>query len=195
MTNHHAKHKRHHESSTQKEARLDPLRHEASSNSARQAGFLSFNFKKFMSKRDKFLIIGISLGVVALFAGSTYLILGGRNVDTTDDSEMEKALVAQEKINKEFDEMLAEVKDTTVIVNPRTIIPNSVTIKTGGSVGFFNETPEPVTIQAYDGASEILNIGSVAPFDIPVVVFEKAGTYRYINPLNPQDVAEIVVEE
>lgn len=179
MTQHHAKHKRHHESSTQ-----------------REAGFLSFNFKNFMNKRDKFLIFGISMGVLVLFVASTYLILNNRSADIAEeDTEMQQALIAQEKLNKELDAKIAEVKDTTVIINPRAIIPTSVSIKKGGSVGFFNETSEPVTIQAYDVASEILNIGSVAPFDIPVVVFEKAGTYRYINPQNPQDVAEIVVTE
>lgn len=179
MVNHHFNHRGHHETSTQKEA-----------------GFLSFNFKKFMSKKDKFLILGISLGVVALFAASMYLMLSNRSADVAEeDTEMQQALIAQEKLNKELDAKIAEVKDVTVIINPRAIIPDSVNIKKGGSVGFFNETSDPVTIEAYDGASEILNIGEVEPFDIPVVVFEKAGTYKYINPQNPQDVAEIVVTE
>ncbi len=186
MSKHHAKHKKHHEASTREETRLE---------SARQAGFLSFNFKKFMSRRDKFLIVGISLGVVALFAASTYLILSNRSSDTPTDSESVDVVAKQQAVNEQIDEMIAEVKDTTVIINPRAINPSTVTIKVGGSVGFFNETSEPVTIRPYDGASEIINVGVVAPFDIPVVVFDKAGTFRYINPQNPQDVAEIVVSE
>ena len=186
MSKHHVKHKTHHETSAHEESR-----HEE----ARQAGFLYFNFKKFMSKRDKFLIIGISLGVVALFAGSTYLILSNKSSDTAIDSEQADVVAKQQAVNEKIDEMIAEAKDITVIINPRAINPSTVTIKVGGSVGFFNETSEPVTIRPYDGASEIINVGVVAPFDIPVVVFEKAGTYRYVNPQNPQDVAEIVVEE
>ena len=186
MIKHHAKHKKHHETSTREEVRLEE---------ARQAGFLSFNFKKFMNRRDKFLVISIALGVVILFAGSTYLILSNRSSDTAIDSEGVDAVAKQQAVNEQIDEMIAEVKDTTVIINPRAINPSTVTIKVGGSVGFFNETSEPVTIRPYDGASEIINVGVVAPFDIPVVVFDKAGTFRYINPQNPQDVAEIVVNE
>lgn len=186
MAKHHVKHKKHHEGASEKEERLE---------SARQAGFFSFNIQKFMSKRDKFLIIGIALGVVALFVATAYLILGDRDVDVATEPDMKDPVVLQQAVNKKIDEMTSQIKEATVIINPRSISPNSVTIKTGGNVGFFNEESTPITIQGYDNASEILNIGPVAPYDVPVVVFERAGTYKYFNPQNPQDIATIIVSD
>jgi len=39
-----------------------------------------------------------------------------------------------------------------------------------------------------------LNIGPIESHDVPVVTFTSPGTYKYINPLNPQDISEIIVE-
>lgn len=176
MSKHHAKHKSHHENSTKEEA-----------------GFLSFDFKKFMTRRDKFFAAGLIIGVAILLAAAIYIIIGGRAVDEEAEEEM-RAVERQNEVNAQIDEMTSNVKDTTVLVNPRTINPNSVTITAGGSVGFFNEEAQAVELRGYDGASEILNIGEVAPYDVAVVVFDTPGTYRYVNPNNPADIAEVIVE-
>lgn len=177
MTKHHAKHKKHHENST-----------------AEEAGFLSFNFKKLMNRRDKFLIIGIVLGVVVLFAATAYLLLGGKQ-EVEEIADTKDPAVVQKIVNEKIDEMKSEAKEATILINSRTINPLVTTIKVGGNVGFLNEQDTQVTIQGYDRASEILNIGPVEPYDIPVVVFDKAGSYKFINPQNPSEVGEIVVTE
>ncbi len=178
MTKRHAKHKKNSNTSNNKEA-----------------GFLSFDIKRLMSKRDKFLTIGIVLGVVALVLGAIYIIVGNRS-DMGEDREEEAVVIdPSRKETVPYPTLPTEIQEATVLVNSRAILPNSITIKVGGNVGFFNEEEVPVSIQGYDQGSEVLNIGPIEPFDIPVVVFDSVGTYRYINPSNPDDVAQIIVEQ
>lgn len=170
---HHAKHKKSHREDT-------------------EAGYLSISLKDLMNKNDKIIIAIIIIGILVLLVLSSLLIVNNKS------SETNEALISPtpvKRITTPYPTIPSEIKDTTVMVNRRTILPNSVTIKKGGTVGFYNEDQIVINIKGYDSASEILNIGPIVPNDIPVVKFDEAGTYRYVNPQNPQDVAEIVVSE
>ena len=145
-----------------------------------------------MNKNDKIIIIIIVLGILTLLILSSFLIVN-RNA-----RELDEALISPtpaKRVTTPYPTIPLEIKDATVMVNRRSILPEVVKIKVGGTVGFYNEDQIVITIKAYDAASKILDIGPIVPNDIPVVKFDKAGTYRYINPQNPQDVAEIVVSE
>ncbi len=181
---HHAKQKKH--TSPDQQARLELV------DKARQAGFLSINFKHFMNRKDKTVIVLIVLGILVLLLLSIALIFN-KGIQERDATSLISPTPAK-VITTPYPTIPKEIKDTTILVNTRAISPLSITIIVGGSVGFFNETSEPVEIRGYDNASKILNIGTIAPLDVPVVVFEKAGTYKYINPQNPEEIAEIVVE-
>lgn len=182
MKKHHAKHKKG-SSASKDETRLS---------SARQAGFLRFNLERFMSRKDRTLIIIVALGVLALIVASIYIIVV--NNKAKDKQPEDLGIDPKKVITTPYPTIPQEIKDTTVLINSRGILPDVVTIIVGGSVGFFNETNVPVVIEAYGNTGEILDIGPVAPYDVPVVVFDTPGTYEYINPQNPQDVAQIIVE-
>ncbi len=176
MTKHHAKHKKNH------------------SNPEEEAGFLSFNFKRFMDRRDKYIIIAIALGVVALIVASLYIITNrGKEEEKTPELEI---VTEEEKlvVTTPYPTVPKEITSTTIMVNERAILPNSITVKKGAEIGFFNETSTPITLQSYNNANTILNI-EVPPFDVPTIVLNEVGTYKYINPLHPEAVAEIIVKE
>lgn len=156
---------------------------------AKEAGFLYFNFKSLMSKRDKFLIIGITLAIIALIVASIYITIKPKDVvvEETNDPEL--------VVTTPYPTIPQEISETTIMVNNRAILPPSVTVKRGASIGFFNEDSAPVTIQGYDQNSSVLNLGIIAPYDVPTVVLDQPGTYRYFNPQNPDNVAEIVVTQ
>lgn len=173
MTKHHAKHKKNH------------------SNPEEEAGFLFFNFRRFMNRRDKYIIIVVILGVLALIVASIYMITSDKGEETP---ELEVTTEEELVVTTPYPTIPKEITSTTIMINERAILPNSITVKKGAEIGFFNETPTPITLQSYNNANTTLNI-EVPPFDVPTIVLNEVGTYRYINPLNPEDVAEIIVKE
>jgi len=167
--------------------------HEERNGSSMQAGFLSFSIKNYMNKRDRMIIILIGLGVFVLVALSVFMVL---RAGETNKLGLDQITPTPAKtLSAPYPTIAPEVKDATVLINRRGILPNTLEIKVNGTVGFFNEDSVGVTLQGADSRSTILNVGVVAPLDIPVVVFNTPGTYKYLNPQNPQDIAEIIVSE
>lgn len=154
-----------------------------------EAGF--FSIRSFMTRNDKLIIVLVGVGTIILVSLSLFMIFS-KNKEDQIISQIVPTPV--KTVTTPYPTIPQEVVDTTVMVNRRALLPTSVTIKAGGSVGFFNEDEAPVTIQGYDAVSKILDIGPIATHDVPVVTFTSPGVYKYINPLNPQDVSEIIVE-
>jgi len=171
MTKHHAKHRKHHSADN-------------------QAGFLSFSPKKLMDKKSRILILVIALGIIILFALSFVMVM---NKNKVDEELSSITPTPPKRITTPYPTIPQSIKDTTILVNARSINPTSVKITVGGTVGFFNEDTEPVEIRGYDAGSSVLNVGVIQPYDVPFVKFDKEGVYKFINPQNPEEVGEVTV--
>ncbi len=159
----------------------------------RQAGFISLS-RDFMNKNDKIIVLIIGVGIVVLLILSAFLIIN-RDKHSQDSADSLATPTPDARVLSPYPTIPEQIQDGTVVVNRLTITPQSLTIRKNGTVGFLNEDEIAIILQGVDEKSELLNIGTIQPFQIPTVIFPEVGVFQYINPQNPAEVAEIVVEE
>ena len=86
------------------------------------------------------------------------------------------------------------IQNLTVQLHPRLFSPDNAQIPVGGYVVFLNTDSEPITIEAADQESQILNIGTVEAGDSKQVLFNKPGIYKYRNKENQKETGIIVIK-
>ena len=65
------------------------------------------------------------------------------------------------------------------MMNSRRFNPSTVTIPRGGYIQFINIDQDPITIEANDANSSVLNLGAIAPGEYKQVTFNNSGTFTY----------------
>ncbi len=86
------------------------------------------------------------------------------------------------------------VPGDTIMLTFTRPVPATLTTKKGRVVNFANFSGARVDIEGADEASKELNIGILEDNDTSrEIIFKNAGTYKYLDKLNPKIAGQIVV--
>ncbi len=86
------------------------------------------------------------------------------------------------------------VPGDTIMLTFTRPVPATLTTKKGRVVNFANFSGARVDIEGVDEASKELNIGILEDNDTSrEIIFKSAGTYKYLDKLNPKIAGQIVV--
>jgi len=145
----------------------------------------------FMNKNEKVIMIILVAGIIVFLAISIILLFskGKNNISTIPSL----TLGPTKKVATPYP-TIPPIKDTTVMLNERMFNPPTAKIKRGNSVDFLNISQNPITIEANDNNSSLLNIGTLLPGGDKFIKFDVAGTYTYRNKDNPTETGIIIIE-
>lgn len=135
-----------------------------------------------MNKLGLIIVVLIIIGAVGIFA------LGGKK---NTDKNMPPTPTASQTEND-------KTSGTAVTVTSSGYDPQSLTIKAGTKVIWTNKSGVAVTVDSALHPTHLvyppLNLGQFEDGSSKELVFDKAGTYRYHNHLNPTQFGSIIVE-
>lgn len=86
------------------------------------------------------------------------------------------------------------ITDMSVMINSRRFNPKTVTINHGNHVGFQNISDTPMTLEAGDANSKMLNIGPIGSGDEMILKFDQPGVYTYKNAANPKETGTVIIK-
>ncbi len=154
-------------------------KHESHTHTNRkESGFIANDLTRTMNKNEK-IIMGILVGGIVIFLALSIIILFGKSKEITTENLPTTTLSPSKKVNLTPYPTIPPVHDTTVMVNTRRFNPSSTSIPKGGVIQFINIDQEPLTIEANDTNSTVLNIGTIQPGELKQVTFNTSGTYTY----------------
>jgi plastocyanin len=172
--------------------------------SSHEEGFIANDFRNIMNKRSLFtnsfmnknekLIMGILVSGIIVFLAISIILLFGNANNNVSSLLPTSTLGPTKKVNLTPYPTIPPVKDTTVMVNERMFNPPKTSINRGNSIDFLNISDKPMTIEANDSNSSLLNIGTIASGDDKFIQFTVAGTYTYRNKDNPKETGIIIIE-
>lgn len=149
---------------------------------------------------NKNLIIFATVILVLLILGGGYLLLGGKTNqpvnNVSDQNTQENTQAVTPTVGAEASE---EVETTTIEYTDEGFNPSSVTIKSGDSVTWTNNSssqmwvassPHPVHTD-YPGFDALKGMQEGESYTF---TFTKTGAWKYHNHLNPSMFGEVVVE-
>lgn len=157
-----------------------------------QKGFISNTDKKSMNKNEK-IIMGVLVGGIVILIVFIFIFFlkgggtGGKNV-------FNLPTFTPTPTTQPPYPTIPPVINITVLVHTRLFNPDNDQIPRGGYVDFLNIDSEPITIEAIDKQSEILNIGTIEPGETKQVTFNTPGTYMYRNKDKPTVTGKIVIK-
>ncbi len=143
---------------------------------ADEQGYISTDLKRIMSRNEK-IIMGVLVGGIVIFLILSVILLFGKGSQVTSPSTPVTTLPTQ-RVNTTPYPTIPPIKDMTVMINARRLNPQSVTIKAGNNISFFNIGTDSVVIEGADSKSSFLNF-TVAVADAKDVKFTNPGTYTY----------------
>lgn len=159
-----------------------------------EEGFISDNLKNSMNRNEK-IIMGVLVGGIIAFLGLSILVLFGKNKPaTTSLPTSEVPSVPPEKVVKTPYPTIPPIENMTIILSERRFSPQSFEIPRGGMVVFFNMYTSPITIEANDANSGMLNLGEIKPSETKEVTFVTPGTYTYRNKNKPSMIGIINIK-
>lgn len=91
-----------------------------------------------------------------------------------------------------------KMEKNTIIINSSGFAPKNVTVKVGESVTWMNNDSENHTVNSSPHPTHtdnpFLNVGLIRPDEKKSLTFDKAGTYKYHDHLNPSLFGSVTVE-
>ena len=173
--------------------------HKASS----QEGFIANDIKRAMNKRSLFtnsfmnknekIIMGVLVGGIILFLALSILVLYSKSRDDAKNANIVPTSGSEKVLLTPYP-TIPPVINMTVMMNSRRFNPSSTTIPKGGYIDFFNIGPDPITIEANDPKSAILNLGTIESSDDKSVTFNTPGIYTYRNKAKPKVTGIIIIK-
>lgn len=146
-------------------------------------------------------IIGI-IAIVVLAAAGYFLVSNqSKNTvaptPTNSPTQTEQTQSAPSATNTATDEAMTK-EEVTVTLTTSGFEPNTITVKAGTKVVWTNKSGAVATVNSALHPTHLLypplNLGEFADGEKVSLVFDKAGTYKYHNHLNPGQTGTVVVE-
>ena len=150
-----------------------------------------------MIKLNKILI---GIAVVLVLGIGAFLLLSNQtnNTGTVNVSSTPVATLIPTSSPVATATPSAKMEEKNVTVNVNVFSPQTLTINTGTKVTWTNKSGETTTVNSAPHPTHtlfpFLNLGSFDDGASVEVVFDKAGTYKYHNHLNPSQTGTVVVE-
>lgn len=160
--------------------------------STSEEGFISDDFKKSMTKNEKIIMV-VLVGGILIFLALSIIILFARSKDSST-TQLQTKTTLEKKLPQTPYPTLPPIENMTVMMNARRFSPSAFAIPKGGFVSFFNIMTDPITIEAGDANSSMLNIGEIKPMEEKSVTFDTPGTYTFRNKDNPSQKGIITVK-
>jgi len=158
------------------------VHHNKKHNSTSEEGFISDDFKKSMTKNEK-IIMAALIGGILIFLVLSIIVLFARS-QNTETTQFQPKTTVEKKLPTRPYPTIAPIENMTVMMNARRFSPSAFSIPRGGFVSFFNVTTDPISIEAGDGNSVMLNIGEIGSMEEKSVTFNTPGTYTFRNKDN-----------
>lgn len=145
-------------------------------------------------------IIGI-ITIVVLVAAGYFLVSNQANNTTIPTTPTISPTQTQQTqtpaANTATDEAMTK-KETAVTLTTAGFEPKTITVKVGTKVVWTNKSGGVATVDSAIHPTHLLylplNLGQFADGDSVSLVFDKAGTYKYHNHLNPGQTGSVTVE-
>ena len=135
------------------------------------------------------------LGVVILvviLAGGWALLKGSSKTKTTTSTAIQPTETKQVQVSP------ITQSQNTVTLTSSGFEPNIINVKAGSKVVWINKSGESATVNSDPHPVHTdylkLNLGEFSDGQTLELVFDKAGTYKYHNHLNPSEKGQIVVQ-
>lgn len=167
--------------------------HRKHSSRSSEEGFVSNDLKSTMNKNEK-IIMGILIGGIILFLILSMFVLLRKNRTNITTQKPPSTVVPTQRVNLTPYPTIPPVKNDTVLLHSRLFNPQSVSIPRGGMIDFINIDTEPITIEAKDTASKIVDLGILQPNEDKIVTFKNAGTYTFRNHNITSEIGIIIVK-
>lgn len=161
--------------------------------SSNERGFIASGLRSIMNKNEK-IIMGVLVSGILVFLAISIILLFGKGDKDTSSLIPTSTLGPTKKVNLTPYPTIPPIIDMTVMLNERMFNPSKTTIKRGNYIYFLNIGQNPITIEANDANSSMLNLGTIAPGDDKMVQFKDPGTYTYRNKAKPSETGVIVIE-
>lgn len=129
-----------------------------------------------MSKNEK-VIMGVLMGGIFIFLVLSVFLLFTRG-ERDLSSQIPTSAGPQQRVNTTPYPTIPPIEDMTVMINERRLNPQSVTIKSGNAISFFNIGASAIIIEGADENSDFLNF-SVPESEAFDYVFRNPGNYTY----------------
>ncbi len=138
------------------------------------------------------------LGIVALvvIAGGA-ILLGGKG--TNNSTSNPPPTVAPSKIEEQpATSSAAKTEETNVTITSSGFEPQTITVKAGGKVVWMNKSGNVANVSSAVHPTHLvypaLNLGNFDNGSSVSLIFDKPGTYKYHNHLNPGQTGVVIVE-
>ncbi len=127
--------------------------------------------------------MGILVGGIIIFLALSIILLFGRGKESGVENTPNTTTGGEpaKKANVSPYPTIPPIQNSTVMMNSRRFNPSTVTIPRGGYIQFINIDQDPITIEANDAKSSVLNLGAIAPGEYKQVTFNNSGTFTYRN--------------
>lgn len=133
--------------------------------------------------------------ILVLLLGAGYLLLGKQGINTSMKNT--QTLPTNTPVPEEETEAMIENQQDIAIMTDG-FDPVTVTVKVGTKVVWTNKTGAVATVNSDLHPTHLLNpflnLGRVENTASVSVIFDKAGTYKYHDHLNPSRTGTVVVE-
>ena len=125
--------------------------------------------------------MGILVGGIIIFLALSIILLFGRGKESGVENAPNTTTGGEpaKKANVSPYPTIPPIQNSTVMMNSRRFNPSTVTIPRGGYIQFINIDQDPITIEANDANSSVLNLGAIAPGEYKQVTFNNSGTFTY----------------
>lgn len=137
------------------------------------------------------LIVGI-FGAILVIGGIFLLAGNGESVPSPNETPEETPMVFTQPTALETETVVQ------VTVDQNGFSPKNLKVKAGTTVVWVNQSGMAVAIYSAAHPTHLvyppLNLGEVASGSSVELVFDKPGTYKYHDHLNPSQTGEVVVE-
>lgn len=139
--------------------------------------------------------MGILVGGIVIFLALSIILLFGKGKENVVENNVPTSKNEPfKKVNLTPYPTIPPIENSTVMLNSRRFNPSSVTIPKGGYIQFINIDPEPMTIEANDANSTVLNLGAIAPGEYKQVTFNTSGTFTYRNKEKPSMTGIVIIK-
>ena len=157
-----------------------------------QEGFISNELKKTMNKNEK-VIMGILVAGIVVFLVLSIIVLFGKGKQNNGTGGTIPTVPTNMATHTPYP-TIPPVINTTIMINARRFNPSVATIPKEGFIQFLNIDGQPITIEANDANSTVLNIGTIDPSGLKEVRFNASGTYTYRNKSKPEMTGIIIIK-
>ncbi len=145
---------------------------------------------------SKNLIVAVVV-ILILAVGGFYFIKSQQNAPVSPSQEVSSPTPAQTQAPAASEEAMMK-GETLVKITANGFSPNSLTVKAGEIVTWQNDDSANHTVNSAPHPTHTayppLNLGVIKPGDKKSLTFDKAGTYKYHDHLNPSLTGSVTVQ-